>query len=145
MALFNDDEQQRIRLAIEEVEKYTSGEVRVCIEKTCSDDVLLRAARYFEQLGMQHTKHRHGVLIYLATVDRKFAIIGDKGINKVVPADFWDTTKDAMLEHFKFGDLVEGILTGLKIAGEQLSKYFPHHENDKPNQLPNDIAFMDGN
>jgi uncharacterized membrane protein len=145
MALFNDDEQQRIRKAIEDVEKHTSGEVRVCIEKTCSEDVLLRAAKYFEQLGMQHTQHRHGVLIYLATVDRKFAIIGDKGINKVVTPDFWDTTKEAMLQHFKYGDLIEGILTGLKTAGEQLAKYFPHHDNDQPDQLSNDIAFMDGN
>ncbi|EHQ25384.1 TPM domain-containing protein [Mucilaginibacter paludis] len=145
MALFNDDEQQRVRKAIEDVEKHTSGEVRVCIEKNCSEDVLIRAAKYFGQLGMQHTRHRHGVLIYLATVDRKFAIIGDKGINKVVPIDFWDTTKDAMQQHFKYGDLVEGILTGLKIAGEQLEKYFPYQEDGKHNQLPDDIAFMNGN
>lgn len=144
MELFNDDEQEQIRKAIEAVERYTSGEVRVCVEKTCNEDVLKRAAKYFEQLGMQHTRQRHGILIYLATVDRKFAIIGDKGINKVVPADFWDTTKNAMLEHFKFGNLIDGIVTGLKIAGEQLHQYFPHHENEKPNQLPNDIAFMDG-
>ncbi|RKR85320.1 TLP18.3/Psb32/MOLO-1 phosphatase superfamily protein [Mucilaginibacter gracilis] len=145
MALFNDSEQERIRKAIEEVEKYTTGELRVCVEKKCGEDVLLRAAKYFEELGMQHTRHRHGILIYVATVDRKFAIIGDKGINKVVPADFWDTTKDEMLAHFKIGDVVDGIVTGLKIAGNKLQLYFPHHRNDGPNELPNDIAFMDGN
>ena len=144
MALFNDDEQLRVRRAIEEVEKLTSAEVRVCIEKTCSEDVLLRAARYFNKLGMQHTKHRHGVLIYLATVDRKFAIIGDEGINKKVAADFWDTTKQAMLNDFKFGNLIEGIVTGLNIAGAQLKKHFPHGDNNQRNELPNDIAFMDG-
>lgn len=144
MEIFNDAEQEQIRHAIAEVEKYTSGEVRVCVEKNCSEDVLLRAASYFEQLGMQHTKHRHGVLIYLATVDRKFAIIGDKGINKKVNPDFWDTTKEAMLQNLKKGDLVEGIITGLKIAGKQLQQHFPHHENDPANQLPDDIAFMDG-
>jgi len=144
MALFSDDEQEQIRRAIADVEKYTSGEVRVCVEKACSEDVLHRAAKYFEQLGMHNTRQRHGVLIYLATVDRKFAIIGDKGINKVVPADFWDTTKNAMLEHFKHGDLIDGIIKGLKIAGEQLHQSFPHLENTKPNQLPDDIAFMNG-
>lgn len=143
MALFTDEEQERIRQAIEDVEKHTSGEVRICVEKNCNEDVLLRAAKYFHELGMQHTRQRHGVLIYLATVDRKFAIIGDKGINKLVPANFWNSTKDAMLQHFKYGDLVEGILTGLKIAGEELKKHFPS-DNDNPNQLPNDVAFMDG-
>jgi uncharacterized membrane protein len=81
--------------------------------------------------------------VYLATVDRKFAIIGDAGINKVVPPDFWDSTREDMLEHFKMGNLIEGIVTGLAIAGEQLQKYFPHNAGDN-NELPDDIAFMDG-
>ncbi|MDN5283804.1 MAG: hypothetical protein JWR38_78 [Mucilaginibacter sp.] len=143
MPVFNDEEQQRIRKAIEEAENRSSGEIRVCIEKKCSENVLDRAAKYFYQLNMHKTKLRHGVLIYVATVDRKFAIIGDAGINQVVPADFWDSTKEDMLQHFKYGDIVEGIVTGLKIAGEQLQKYFPH-TLDNNNELPDDIAFMDG-
>lgn len=143
MALFNEEEQQRIRIAIEDAEKHTSGQIRVCIEKTCSENVLDRAAKYFLKLDMHKTKHRNGVLVYLATVDRKFAIIGDAGIDQVVPADFWDSTKEDMLEHFKLGDLVEGIVTGLKIAGDQLQKFFPHNADDT-NELSDDIAFMDG-
>ncbi|MGZ3755279.1 MAG: TPM domain-containing protein [Mucilaginibacter sp.] len=143
MALFNDDEQQRIRAAVEDAERHTSGEIRVCIEKNCSEDVLDRAAKYFHKLEMHKTKLRNGVLIYVATVDRKFAIIGDAGINKVVPDNFWDDTKEDMLQHFKFGNLVEGIVTGVAIAGEHLKKFFPHQLDDK-NELPDDIAFMDG-
>jgi len=143
MALFTEEEQHRIRIAIEDAEKHTSGQIRVCIEKTCSDNVLDRAAKYFHKLEMHKTKHRNGVLVYVATVDRKFAIIGDAGINKVVPADFWDSTKEDMLEHFKMGDLVEGIVTGLKITGDHLQKFFPHNTDDT-NELSDDIAFMDG-
>ena len=143
MAIFTEEEQQRIRTAIEEAEKHTSGQIRVCIEKTCNENVLDRAAKYFHKLDMHKTKLRNGVLIYVATVDRKFAIIGDAGINKVVPENFWDDTKDDMLAHFKLGDLVEGIVTGLAISGEHLQKYFPHQAGDS-NELPDDIAFMDG-
>lgn len=143
MAIFNDEEQQRIRIAIEEAEKHTSGQIRVCIEKTCSEDVLDRAAKYFHQLDMHKTRLRNGVLIYIATVDRKFAIIGDAGINKVVPNNFWDDTRDDMLKQFKYGNLVEGIVTGLEISGDHLQKYFPHQDDDN-NELPDDIAFMDG-
>lgn len=143
MAIFNDDEQQRIREAIAGAEKHTSGEIRVCVEKTCSEDVLERTAKYFYQLDMHKTKLRNGVLIYVAVVDRKFAIIGDAGINQVVGADFWDSTKEDMLNHFKTGDIVEGIVTGIKIAGDQLGKYFPHNQDDT-NELSNDVAFMDG-
>ena len=144
MAVFNDEEQQRIRTAVEDAEKHTSGQIRVCIEKTCSENVLDRAAKYFHQLDMHKTKLRNGVLIYVAVVDRKFAVIGDAGINKVVPANFWDDTKDDMLEHFKAGNLIEGIVTGLQITGDHLQKYFPHKKGDS-NELSDDIAFMDGN
>ena len=144
MALFNEEEQLRIRRAIEDAERHTSGQIRVCIEKSCSENPLDRAAKYFHQLDMHKTKLRNGVLIYLATVDRKFAIIGDRGLNKLVPKNFWDDVKEDMLKHFKFGDLVEGIVTGLKISGEHLQKYFPHQKDGK-NELPDDIAFMDGN
>ena len=144
MAVFTEEEQQQIQKAVAEAEKNTSGEVRVCIEKTCSDEALDRAVKYFARLEMHKTKLRNGVLIYVATVDRKFAIIGDAGINKVVPDDFWDTTKEEMLNHFKYGNLLEGIITGIKNAGEQLKKYFPYLLDDK-NELPDDIAFMDGN
>lgn len=142
MALFNDEEQQKIRAAIEDAERHTSGQVRVCIEKTCSEEVLDRAAKYFHQLDMHKTRLRNGVLIYVATVDRKFAIIGDAGINKVVPDNFWDSTKEEMLKHFKYGNIIEGIVTGLNIAGEHLQKFFPNLQGD--NELPNDVAFMDG-
>lgn len=143
MNIFNEDEQQRIRLAIEAAEKATSGEVRICIEKKCSDEVLDRAAKYFYQLNMDKTRLRNGVLIYLATVDRKFAIIGDAGINKVVPENFWDDTKEQMLEQFKYGNLVEGIIIGINMAGLQLQKYFPYADGDT-NELSNDIAEMNG-
>ncbi|MFD0795713.1 TPM domain-containing protein [Mucilaginibacter litoreus] len=144
MAVFTDEEQERIQKAVAAAEKNTSGEIRVCVEKNCSDEPLDRAARYFTQLEMHKTRLRNGVLIYLATVDRKFAIIGDTGINQAVPADFWNTTKEEMLKHFKFGNLVEGIVTGVSMAGEQLKQYFPYINDDK-NELSDDIAFMDGN
>ena len=143
MALFNDEEQKRIKQAVEAAEQNTSGEIRVCVEKTCSEEVLDRAAKYFAKLDMHKTKLRNGVLIYLATVDRKFAIIGDAGINEVVPDDFWEQTKLDMLDQFKQGNLVEGVATGVKLAGEQLKKYFPHALDDV-NELPDDISFMDG-
>ncbi|GAA4902054.1 TPM domain-containing protein [Mucilaginibacter defluvii] len=143
MNLFNDEEQQRIQKAIEEAERSTSGEIRICIEKKCSEDVLDRAAKYFYQLNMDKTKLRNGVLIYLATVDRKFAIIGDAGINRVVPADFWDSTKEKMLAEFKYGNLAEGIITGISMAGQQLKKFFPFTDGDN-NELPDDIVQMNG-
>jgi len=143
MAQFNEEEQQRIRQAIERAEKNTSGEIRVCVEKNCSEDPLDRAASYFFKLEMAKTQLRNGVLIYLATNDQKFAIIGDSGINQLVPADFWDKTKEAMLQCFKEADIIQGLVTGIERAGKQLQRYFPILTGDR-NELSDDIAFMDG-
>src|ERR1700754_4436146 len=115
MPVFNEEEQQRIRKAIEEAENRSSGEIRVCIEKKCSEDVLDRVAKYFYQVNTHKTKLRHGVHIYVATVDRVFAIIGDAGIHQVVPPNFWYSCQEDMTRHFKYGDIVEANISGLKI------------------------------
>ena len=141
MALFTNSEEEQIRKAIEEAEKNTSGEIRISAEKHCKEDPLDKAANYFLKIGMDKTALRNGVLIYIATEDHKFAIIGDSGINQVVPADFWDSTKEAMLMHFKAGQLVEGIVTGISMAGEKLKQFFPYSDDDK-NELSNDISYI---
>ena len=141
-ALFTDIEQEDIRKAIEHAEKNTSGEIRICIEKKCPvPDAFERASIYFLKIGMDKTALRNGVLIYIATDDHKFAIIGDEGINVRVPADFWDTTKEKMLAHFKNEDLSLGVIAGITAAGEQLQKLFPARDGDK-NELSDDISYI---
>jgi uncharacterized membrane protein len=144
MALFSEQEQELIADAIADAEKATSGEIRIAIEKHCEGDAFDRATSYFYELGMDKTAQHNGVLIYLAHVDHKFAIIGDKGINKVVPPDFWETTKVAMRAHFAGGNLAQGIISAIALAGEELARFFPYAQGDV-NELPNEIIFMDNN
>ena len=79
--IFSPEQQDLISSAIQNAENQTSGEIRVHLEKTCSGNVLDRAARVFSDLEMHKTELRNGVLFYLAYEDRKFAILGDAGIN----------------------------------------------------------------
>lgn len=144
MPLFSDTEQDRIANAISDAEKATSGEIRIAIDKHCKDEAYDKAVEYFAKLNMDKTAQRNGVLIYLAFADQKFAIIGDNGINKVVPTDFWETTKVAMNAHFAKGDLADGIIAGVALAGEKLALFFPYQTGDI-NELPNDIVYMDNN
>jgi uncharacterized membrane protein len=142
MSVFTEEEQEMVTTAIADAEKLTSGEIRIAIEKHCPDDAMTRATTYFSKLNMEKTVHRNGVLIYLANEDRKFAIIGDSGINKVVPPDFWETTQVAMKAHFASGNFSSGIIAGVRLAGEKLAMFFPY-DNGDVNELPNDIIFMD--
>ena len=129
-----------IAKAIEQAESQTSGEIRVHIESKCKSDVLGRAATVFKTLSMHKTQERNGVLFYLSINDRKFAIIGDVGINKVVPADFWDTTKEIVINHFKKGEFTKGLVEGVELTGEHLKQYFPHQLDDV-NELSDEISY----
>lgn len=144
MGPFTEQEQELISQTISDAEKATSGEIRIAIDKYCGGDAFEKATSYFSKLGMDKTSRHNGVLIYLAYVDLKFAIVGDSGINKVVPGDFWETTKVAMKAHFASGNLAQGIIAGVILAGEKLAAFFPS-QNDDINELPNDIIFMDQN
>jgi uncharacterized membrane protein len=138
---FTETDQERILAAIRAAEMATSGEVRVHIEQTCSEtDVMVRAKQVFTQLGMHQTELKNGVLFYLAFGDRKFAVLGDKGIDERVPAGFWDNIRDQMRAHFIKQAFSEGLSTGIEQAGQQLKKYFPRQDNDT-NELSDDISF----
>jgi len=133
------EEEQEIVEAIRVAEKNTSGEIRVHIEKTTSKVPFDRALEVFYELKMNETQLQNGVLFYFAIEDQSFAICGDKGINDVVAADFWDCTKDRMAEQFKSGNFKQGIVDGILNAGEQLKKNFPWSEGDT-NELSNEIS-----
>ncbi|MCB0446761.1 MAG: TPM domain-containing protein [Gelidibacter sp.] len=132
-------EEQEIIAAIRTAEKNTSGEIRIHIEKTSQIDAIDRALDVFHDLKMDNTKLQNAVLIYVAVEDRSFVIFGDKGINDVVPTDFWDSTKEIMLSYFKTGNFKQGLIEGVLKAGEQLSKHFPWEHDDR-NELPNEIS-----
>lgn len=137
---FSEEQKLAIQKSIAHAELNTSGEIRVHVDNDCKEDVLDKAANIFHQLGMDATELSNGVLFYLAVKDKKFAILGDKGINEKVPADFWDTIKNTMQEHFKNAEFTVGLCKGIEMAGEKLKTHFPLQHNDI-NELSNDVSF----
>jgi uncharacterized membrane protein len=137
---FAKEQQEDIRQAILNAELDTSGEIRVHIENTCPGEVLDRALNIFTKLEMEKTANRNGVLIYLAVKNRKFAVIGDKGINDVVTDNYWDSIKNRMLDHFRENHFTEGLVEAITATGIQLKKYFPYLTDDK-NELSDEISF----
>ena len=137
---FTPEQQDDILKAVQNAELNTSGEIRVHIENQCKGDVLERSAYLFKKLGMIQTEQRNGVLFYLAIEHRKFAVLGDVGIDAVIPENFWDDVKNIMLENFKMGLFTEGLTKAITLAGIQLKEHFPLQSNDI-NELPDDVSF----
>ena len=135
----SEKEEHEIVQAILKAERNTSGEIRVHIEAHTRLDHLDRAKEVFHLLKMDNTKEDNGVLIYVAVNDRKFVIYGDKGIDKVTPDNFWDTTRDTIQSQFKNENYKRGIIEGVLAAGKELEKHFPWNHDDI-NELSNEVS-----
>ncbi|MFK5879218.1 MAG: TPM domain-containing protein [Flavobacteriaceae bacterium] len=136
---FTADEEQQVINAIKTAEKNTSGEIRVHIEKATDKNALERATEVFYELKMNETELQNGVLFYVATESHHFAVLGDKGINDVVPDNFWDTEKDLALSHFKKREFARGLELAILEAGEKLKEFFPY-QSDDTNELSDEIS-----
>ncbi|MDR1783515.1 MAG: TPM domain-containing protein [Dysgonamonadaceae bacterium] len=137
---FSEEEKTRIVNAIKDAEAQTTGEIRVHIAERCPDGVLNDAAVCFEKLKMHKTRLRNGVLFFLAIKDRKFAIIGDVGINSRIDKSFWEEIKAEIGLKFHEKLFTEGLVEGISSAGVALKRFFPLEGNPK-NELPDEISF----
>lgn len=137
------EQQDTVVAAVRLAEKGTSGEIRVHIDGECATDPIRRAEEVFARLGMQKTRLRNGVLIYMACNDRVFAIIGDKGINDIVPEGFWNDVAELMAEKFRKGQFTEGLTEAVLRVGEKLKVFFPYQDDDV-NEQPDEMSFGNG-
>lgn len=129
----------RVREAVRSAESGTSGEIRVHLDDAIVDDVLDHAAFVFQELDMQRTRDRNGVLIYVNVAQHRAAVIGDAGINAVLPNGYWNETLGVLLDHFRGGRYAEGICTAVERLGAQLQQHFPPRPDDT-NELSDEVS-----
>lgn len=132
-------QEQQIILAIQEAEKGTSGEIRVHIEKNTEKPTLERAKEVFLYLKMDQTKQRNAVLFYVAVESKQFAIIGDTGIDKVTPDNFWNEEMKLVTTLFSQNNNREALVQGINKVGEKLKQFFPY-QSDDTNELSDTIS-----
>ena len=137
-SFFTKEEKERIVLAIREAESRTSGEIRVYLERKAKGELLERARKVFDKIGMTRTRLRNGVLIYLSLKDRQFAVLGDRGIHEKVGPGFWDEAAILMAQSFSRGEFTAGLLNGIHRVGDKLQTFFPHKPGDV-NELPDKV------
>lgn len=111
--------------AIRSAEARTSGEIRVLVARHVVTDPVAAAKHYFRRLGMVHSPHRNGVLIFLAPRSRNFAVIGDKAVHEKCGDSFWTSLAETMSEHFRRREFTAGLVHGIDRAGTLLSENFP--------------------
>jgi uncharacterized membrane protein len=141
---FSDDDFLRISGKIAEAEKTTSGEIRIAIKEKkhfleWNKSIRLLAEKEFFKLGMDKTRDRTGILLYLLLRDRQFYILADSGIHELVGDAAWNRIRDEMQHKFAAGKFREGILWGIEHVGLVLTKHFPVKPDDT-NEISNEVV-----
>ncbi len=134
-------DRDKVREAIGEAERRTSGEIRVSVSRFFWGSVRKVAERAFDRLGMTRTKERNGILFFIVPSRRRFAVLGDEGIHAKVGQEFWDTVAAHLGEHFRKGEFTQGLVDAIGEAGERLAAHFPYDAETDVNELPDDIDF----
>lgn len=131
----------RVKAAIAEAERETSGEIRVSVARFFWGGVRAAAERAFARLGMTRTKDRNGVLFFIVPSRKKFVVLGDAGIHAKAGQEFWDGVAGLMSGHFKKGEFTEGLVAAIREAGRALAAAFPYDAAVDVNELADDVDF----
>lgn len=135
----NQLDDAKIVAAIASAENQTSGEIRVYVTHHKITDALTRARLRFTKLGMEKTRQRNAVLIYLAPRSRQFAIVGDTGVHEKCGDDFWREVSATMEQRLRKGEFTDAVLAAVEKIGALLAAQFPRRPDDT-NELPDGIV-----
>lgn len=138
------DELEAIKTHIAEIEKSTSGEIRLCfqVRRAWIDrklEIRELALKEFYKLGMDKTKDKTGVLVFILFKERKFQIIADEGINNKISQEKWTKITNLLIEDFKQERFKDGIIKALDEIKQVLIEEFPR-KSDDVDELSNDIV-----
>jgi len=135
----NQLRQDEIVSAIRSAEQQTSGEIRVFVSREAVEDPVAVAQAHFVQMGMEKTRERNGVLIFVAPRARKFAVVGDTAVHARCGDEFWRILAEKMSSDFRDSHFTRGIVHAVRTAGDLLARHFPRRPDDR-NELPDDVA-----
>lgn len=97
------------------------------------------AMRQFLAHGLQNTKDRTGVLIFVSVAERYAAIIADEGINAKVEQGVWDAAMADLVTAIREKRAADGLVAAVERCGAVLAQHFPAKPGDK-NEIPNRLV-----
>lgn len=141
--ILTKEELKQLSQQISGIETKTSAEIRVVVrhKRHWSEHNLTPrqvAEREFKTLGMTKTKEGTGILVFILVGERRFELLADHGIIKVLPGEFWERLAGKLSEHFSKQNFFHGLTTSLAEVGEILESKLPP-TGSNPDELPNDI------
>ncbi|MCE5300112.1 MAG: TPM domain-containing protein [Spirochaetia bacterium] len=129
--ILSESDRAEIAAAIAGAESRTTAVISVRFEKRSGRDPMRNARASFTALGMRNNPDKNSVMFYISVTDRKFAVLGDDGINSKVGMEFWDSVRDAVIQQLKQKQFSLALCGGIGIVGEKLAEFFPAEKTEK--------------
>ncbi len=86
-------------------------------------------AQFYKQ-GLYKTRDRTGVLLYVSVFERKVWILGDSGINTLLPEGTWDEIVSDIIKGFRRKRRGDALVQGVERIGSLLAAHFPIQAGD---------------
>ena len=140
--VFTERDLDDIAAAVGRVETTAAAEVRVHLEQRVprATDPLTRAQTLFRRLGMERTRRRNGVLIYLALDDHKLAVVGDAAIHARVGPAYWEQVRDLMVARLRAAAPRDAVVGAVEELGRVLAQHFPRGSREAGGELTNEVS-----
>jgi len=127
-------------LILHEVVKRIPGLKRIFVTKAeISEEVEEAALSSFYRNGLNNTRDRTGILIFISVFERTAYVLADEGINAKVDSGVWQEIVDTVVGSFRQRRQAEGICQAVRRCGQLIQKHFPIKADDT-NELDNLIV-----
>jgi len=127
-------------LLFHELVKRIPGLKRIFITKAeITEEVEEAALTSFYRNGLNNTRDRTGILIFISVFERKALVVADEGINAKVDTGVWQEVVDLVVNSIKGRHQAEGICRAIRRCDELIREHFPIKADDT-NELDNLIV-----
>jgi len=143
----DDDDLLNISSEIKKQEKFTSAEIVLSIKKRkplltslfkINSGIKAVAQKEFYRLGLNRTKDKTGILIFILFEERQFYVLADTAIDKVFNQDTWNSVINIIQSNFAKGEFASGLIDSVTLIGDILKVHFPIKPDDI-NEISNKI------
>jgi putative membrane protein len=113
---------------------------RIFITKAeIAEEVEEAAVTSFFRNGLNNTRDRTGILIFISVFERRAFVLADQGINAKVDSGVWQEVVDLVVDSIRRHHQTEGICEAVKRCGRLIQEHFPIKKDDT-NELDNLIV-----
>jgi putative membrane protein len=102
-----------------------------------------RAAVAFLEEEVFATRDRTGILIFVALFEHRVVVLGDTGINRVVPEGAWQGVVDDIVEGVRAGQPAEALKGAIAECGRLLADHRFEIRPDDTNELADELRIRE--